>query len=192
MKKSTIVDVQCGLRHSIVLLQDGSLYAMGAYSCCGNPLGNIPFDHHVPIRVSINKPFFFLVSWVRYNNEQFIKSICVNSSSTIVETKEGEWYAFGDATFSSSHIGKKICLLPQRVDFVFPSKVKKLISTKYNFALLDFENQVYILETNHSNPKWTFYKSQIVNIQSSEKNLIFFTILPYSFSHKKWTDVCFE
>ena len=183
--KSPIQDIQAGSSHSIVLLQDGSLYAMGVKQRCGQePNHNGHF--YSPVLVSIGVP---------------VKSICCSYLCTIFQTIKNKYYAFGDVYNQKYPIcGKKISLTPERIDDVFPQgiQVKKMVATSNTLFLLTYTNDLYVVGQNrHSEigankicEKWTHFKSNILDIQTGPYNSFLFLIEPFTNSKMKcFTDV---
>lgn len=212
--KPPIRDIKAGCTHAVVLLQDGSLYAMGERGTCGRVWGKCHFHYYEPTRVPIGTP---------------ILSICTCSGAcTIVQSINNEYYAFGNAERQTlPAYGKHIQTIPERIDNVFPVyqslenlttlpntdhtflpnqiQVKKLVSSLTSFFLLMSNNDLYVVgkgshgEMGIANcgklEKWTFCKSNIADVQASPFNSFIFVYQSFLFyEHQmKYTDVfiCF-
>ncbi len=168
--KSAIQDVQAGAFHSIVLLADGSLYAMGKKECCGQASATANFYSPVPVSVGTK-----------------IASICCSSFCTIVQTVNDEWYAFGDtSTQPQPAYGKEVSLTASRIDDVFPKgiKIKKLVATSNAFFLLSYKNDLYVvgnggngemgMKNGESIYKWTLCKNNVADVQTGYYNSFVF------------------
>lgn len=176
----------------MVLLQDGSLYAMGKTDCCGQ-------ESEIDC--------FFSPVLVSVGNTSKISSICCSYYCTIVQTINNEWYGFGyKSRQSSPAYGKTVSLLSERIDVAFPKgiQVKKLITTTNSFFLLSTKNELYVVGRNDSGEmgmnngknidKWTLCKRNVIDVQTGYD--ISFLFLDTSTMFKKHTshfaDVCFE
>lgn len=189
--KPVIRDVQSGLTHSVVLLEDGSLYSMGTFYVQIIDSQLYEVMHSRPVQILITKPEFYLFSWWKYNKEQPIQSICVNHYGTVVETKQGEWYKFGNRLVQKDNYN-----VPHQIQLLSISNVKKMVAIKNNFIYLNQSNEVHELMEPCFNKndfgKCSLLKTQIRDIQAGYLDLFLFGQFYYSFSHKKWTDVKFE
>ena len=194
--KPSIQDVKTGWNYSMVLLADGSLYAMGNKYCCGQGTSK---DHfYSPVLVSVGDA---------------IQSICFSWSYTMVQNVNQQYYLFGDLHNCKllSVYGKQFVLIPECFDHVIsntksltgiPSgfQVKKLIETIFEFFLLTNNNDLYVMsnckETDKKNSsKWILYKSNVANVQTGRLNLFLFINEPFLLyeSQMKFTDaiICF-
>lgn len=139
-----IASLAAGQEHSIVLLQNGLLYAFGFEKCCGS---DTKLDTSVPTLVSFPN-----------STNAIVTSIRCASYCTIIECSHGVWYGFGNnAKQKEPAYGKPITALPSRIDDVFPLhessqktvKVKKMVATSNSFFILTTENDLYVIGGNH-------------------------------------------
>lgn len=176
----------------MILLQDGSLYAMGIKNCCGQASAK---DHfYSPVLVSVGSPTTF---------------VCCSLNLTIVQTENKEWYAFGDARYQPSPIyGKSVSLTPERMDDIFSQgiQVKKLVATRHAFFLLTTDNDLYVFgksaydEIGIKNRKnidnWTLCKTNIIDVQVGSHNSFVFIPNPFLIyePQMEYTDafICFQ
>lgn len=157
-----IKGVQAGNGFCIVLLEDGSLHAMGKSTCCGQTHVH-KFDYFAPIQV-------------RTCNMQVV-SLCCSSACTIIKSQNNEWYAFGDAS-SIAVPGKKITGAVSRIDDAFPkdAKIKKMVASMNAFFLLDDNNVLHVAgNTSYGEmgigyycfaPTWRICKHEVVDVQA--------------------------
>lgn len=154
--------------HSVVLLQNGQLYAFGHNSCCGNTSS-----------IETLEPML-----VQFPNQLLVQSVCCSQASTIVQTTNGHWYAFGFATVQREPAyGKPVTVLPMRIDDVFPLvrpnervQVKKLVATCFSFFLQTMQNDVFCVGNcgcgemglGHANDAatWTKHSIGIADVQT--------------------------
>lgn len=169
--------MQTGFHHTIVLLQDGSVYAMGDKACCGQASTTGHF--YSPVLVSVG-------------NATKIASFCCSAFCSIVQTVNDEWYAFGNAQNQNEPAyGKEVSLTASRIDDVFPKgiKVKKLAATYHAFFLLSDKNDLYVVGNGYNGEmgmnndksdkgkdidKWTLCKSNVINVQTGVHNSFIF------------------
>lgn len=157
----------------MVLLQDGSLHAMGYKDRCGRE--NATDHFYCPVLVKVG------------NNSKIARIACCSQACTIVETVNHEWYAFGDpAEQRKPAFGKAISKTAIRIDDVFPKncEVKKIVSTIYSFFMLCANGDLFVVgnggfgEMGINNGKnidqWTLCKQNVVDVQTGAYNSFVF------------------
>lgn len=181
--KPSIQDVKAGWHYAVVLLENGSLYAMGSKDGCGQGVSK---DHfYSPVLVSIG-------------NANKIASISCTSFITAVQTFNSEYYAFGHHRSDAPEVYFK----PHSISFTFPKgiRVKKLVSTDNAVFLLNHENEIYVcghgrygemgIKNNLPN-HWTLCKENTIDIQTGSFNSFFFTLTSFLIyePQMKFTDI---
>lgn len=118
--------VICGLRHTLVLCQDGALFSFGDnsyYQCGGN-------------EKSYTKPYPIIF---KSSKERiFICDISCGDSFSMAKSTRGDIYIWGTVPFFFTH-GENVYFTPQKIDQLFSNNVKKLFAFN-NSALFYIEN----------------------------------------------------
>lgn len=170
--KSCIRDIQAGTSYTIVLLENGLLYAMGKSEYCGQGLS--AYDFYSPVLVSIG-------------NANKIVSIYCSFHCTIIQTVNQQFYMFGDLEY----LNKSQILTPQLVNDIFPInqsftgfeqeiQIKKFISSKMTFFLLTKTNDLYIIKNDN---QWTFCKTNVLDVQTGIHDSFLFLVNPFLVYH---------
>lgn len=112
VNKPEIEDVQAGYLFCVVLLKDGSLYAMGNEYCCGQATTMNHF--FAPVQVNIGTA-----------NPKVESITCCSYASTLVKTVNDQYYAFGNVSEQAKPaFGKEVCHIASRIDESFPQHIK--------------------------------------------------------------------
>lgn len=123
-----VARLAAGRYHSVVLLQNGYLYAFGGEGCCG-------------ISTNTNTLHPVLVSL-----PDLVKSVQCSYACTIVECTNNSWYAFGNANKQESPAySKTVTANPSRIDDSFPANAVQVLATKHNFFLFTSDNALYVV-----------------------------------------------
>lgn len=119
--------VICGLRHTLVLCQDGALFSFGDntyYQCGGNEQKNYTKPH----------PIIF----ESMKERVFICDISCGDSFSMAKSTRGDVYIWGTVPFFFTH-GENVYFSPQKIDQLSANNVKKLYAFT-NSALFYIEN----------------------------------------------------
>uniref|UniRef100_A0A6B2KW11 Protein kinase domain-containing protein n=1 Tax=Arcella intermedia TaxID=1963864 RepID=A0A6B2KW11_9EUKA len=110
-----VVDVECGLYHTMVLTDNGQLYSFGSNSYGQLGLGTT-FDHDSPQLVSF------------FSNKK-IKKLCCGLQSTIIITEDEQVFAFGNNNNGQLGLGNThIQPTPQILSFFQDRKILSISS----------------------------------------------------------------
>lgn len=174
--KPAIASVAAGYFHSIVLLQNGKIYAFGYSSCCGVVKQK---DTLAPVLVSIP------------NCTSPITNIVCSSYCTLAQGSDGTWYAFGNSNQLPPAYGKAVTAVPAPINDVFPIssitkepiRVRKIVATFYCYLAITEENELYIVGCNTNGElglgntnnctEWTKHPSvdSVVDVQTGWYNV---------------------
>lgn len=171
--KADIQDVHGGSGFCVVLLQDGSLYAMGHRNRCGIQTTS---DCYVPVLVHFGAK---------------VESIaCCAHACTIVRTYNNEWFAFGETNEDTGQkkpaVGMTLCETATRIDHLFPqvSSIVKMVATAQAFFLLCDNGNLYVigngasgvfgLNNDHNVDVWTMCKTNVADVQTGLRNSFVF------------------
>lgn len=130
-----------GEKHSVILLQNGQVYAFGSFNCCG--IVNIDGHNLTPIAVTIPNCSFP------------VTNIVCAAWSTLLQCKDGSWYAFGCPSQAKPAYGKEVTIKPSKLNSIFPIsstqkpiRVRKIVATYYCFFAISDENDLYVVGYN--------------------------------------------
>lgn len=131
----------------MVLLQDGSLHAMGEKHRCGQASSSS--DYYSPVPVQIEK------------YAKIASIACCSYACTIVKTVRNEWFGFGDPNSQEQYAyGKPVTCTATRIDDVFPSNVviKQLLASKHAFFMRCANGDLYSVGAIGQNEIGQFHK----------------------------------
>lgn len=166
------MDVKGGGGFCLVLLENGILFAMGHKDRCGFAFNSEDFCTPVSVQIGCN---------------DLVQTICCSWGCAIVETANGKWFGFGDASAQKSPAyGKEISKTPSRIDDIFPCNfsVRKLTATAYCFFILLDNGDLYSIGNGKNGEmgikdaaeysSWILCKSNVTDVQTGFWNSFVF------------------
>ena len=138
--KHAIVSISCGLNHSMALIDFGLIYIWGH-----NEFGQLGRDRDFDYKPCCkNWVSFYPCPSNNFKNVQFIKAVC-GANHTMLLTREGNVYAFGDNTYGqigNGKIGQQFHPIKINRDIIFKDI---FVSIWNNMSIgIALDNKVYV------------------------------------------------